>query len=131
MRVRTVTLAEVCSHCSGAPVDFLKIDVEGFEKQVIRSGDWEMFRPRVVVVEATAPQLSGDEMAPPIWIQSQPEWDGILTAEGYRCTLFDGLNRFYAQADDQQAVEYLSVPANVTDRYERFATATHIANLEA
>jgi len=33
-------------------IDFLKIDVEGWEAEVIASGDWIRHRPRVLVIEA-------------------------------------------------------------------------------
>jgi FkbM family methyltransferase len=32
-------------------IDFMSIDVEGLELQVLQSNDWERFQPRVVVVE--------------------------------------------------------------------------------
>jgi hypothetical protein len=33
-------------------IDFLKIDVEGWEAGVFVSGDWTRHRPRVLVIEA-------------------------------------------------------------------------------
>ncbi len=33
-------------------IDFMSIDVEGFDLLVLRSGDWSRFRPRVLLVEA-------------------------------------------------------------------------------
>ena len=120
--VDTLTLAEVFAEHAGGPVDFLKIDVEGFEAQVIRSGDWESYRPRVVVVEATVPMTT---------IPTHEAWEPMLLDAGYRCTLFDGLNRFYARADDDRALACLSVPANVTDDYVSYAHASRVAELEA
>lgn len=120
--VETLTLAEVFSEHARGPVDFLKIDVEGFEAEVIRSGDWQSHRPRVVVVEATAPMTT---------IPTHEAWEPVLLAAGYRCTLFDGLNRFYAQAEDVRALECVSVPANVMDDYVPFAHASRVAELEA
>ena len=32
-------------------IDFLTIDVEGFDEKVLRSNDWDKYRPKVVVVE--------------------------------------------------------------------------------
>jgi FkbM family methyltransferase len=32
-------------------IDFLSIDVEGFDAEVLRSNDWNMYRPKVVLVE--------------------------------------------------------------------------------
>ena len=80
------TLAELCeSHDLGA-IDFLKIDVEGAEGDVLFGGDWKRFRPKVIVAEAVTPLASE-----PAW----REWEPFLIAQGYRFVLFDTLNRFY------------------------------------
>jgi FkbM family methyltransferase len=81
-----MTLAELCAAHGVATIDFLKIDVEGAEAEVIAGGDWKRYRPKVVVVEAIKP-LSGE----PAW----EAWEGMLLAQGYRFVLFDTLNRFY------------------------------------
>lgn len=106
--VRMRTLADVLTEYPG-PVDFLKIDVEGAEEAVLRGADWTAHRPRVVVVEATKPG------SPTPVHQS---WDPLLVEAGYRCVLFDGLNRFYAQESDAEAREVLAAPANIFDDYE-------------
>lgn len=40
-----------------AAIDFMSIDVEGSELAVLRSNDWERFRPRVIVVEVLGKNL--------------------------------------------------------------------------
>lgn len=86
LRLPSISLAELCrSHIRG-PVDFLKIDVEGAEAEVLAGADWERFRPGVVLVESIAP-LSGE----PTW----HKWEEMLMAQNYRFALFDSLNRFY------------------------------------
>ncbi|SDK62181.1 methyltransferase, FkbM family [Lentzea albidocapillata subsp. violacea] len=109
VEVEVRTLADVLDEHPGV-VDFLKIDVEGEELAVIEGADWDRHRPRVVVVEATEPGSTKP---------AHQAWDPLMTAAGYRCALFDGLNRFYAQADDAEALELLAVPANVFDKYIR------------
>ena len=84
--VPVMTLAELCAGHHVNTIDFLKIDVEGAEADVIAGGDWSRYRPKVVVVEAIKP-LSGE----PAW----EAWEGMLLARGYRFALFDTLNRFY------------------------------------
>ncbi|HET9717331.1 MAG TPA: FkbM family methyltransferase [Pseudolabrys sp.] len=90
-KVPTMTLADLCIQQTLAVIDFLKVDVEGAEADVLRSGDWNRFRPRAVVVEAIAPG------------SNEPSWQGwepFLLAQGYRFMLFDTLNRFYV-AEEQ------------------------------
>jgi FkbM family methyltransferase len=84
--VPAMTLAELFDSHRIEAVDFLKIDVEGAEVDVIAGGDWRRHRPKVVVVEAIKP-LSNE----PAW----DDWEGMLLAQGYHFALFDTLNRFY------------------------------------
>lgn len=114
-QVRMTTLANIYSqHCKGT-IDFLKVDVEGLEKQVLESGDWTAFRPRVVVVEAIKPIIPGDDPIPftPTW----DEWEPILLENGYSFALFDGLNRFYYRNEEPALAPLLRVPANVRDGF--------------
>jgi FkbM family methyltransferase len=60
-------------------IDFLKVDVEGLEYEVLASNDWERFRPKVVIVENT----------------SIGEWIDVLKLNGYTEVFFDGLNRYF------------------------------------
>lgn len=87
--VDALTLATVCRRYIpiGKSIDFLKIDVEGWERQVLIGGDWERFRPRVLCIEATIP---GTET--PAW----DTWDDFVRNEcRYEFEGFDGLNRWY------------------------------------
>ena len=102
------TLAQVVGDHVRGPVDFLKVDVEGFEREVLAGADWKSFRPRVVVMEATVPK--SDEPA-------HQTWEPTLLEAGYRLALFDGLNRFYAHADEPALLQLLSIPANVFDDF--------------
>jgi len=86
LRMAVTALAELCESHGLGSIDFLKIDVEGGEGDVLSGGDWERFRPKVIVAEAVSP------MAPePSW----QDWEPFLLARGYRFALFDTLNRFY------------------------------------
>lgn len=113
IHVEQRTLADVLAEYEG-PVEFLKIDVEGAEAAVIQGADWVTHRPRVVVVEATEPGSP---------TPAHESWEPLLVAAGYRCALFDGLNRFYVEESDTEALRVLASPANVFDDYERLDTA--------
>ena len=123
--VNVMPLSEITSRYAPAQVDFLKIDVEGAERSVIESAEWQAFRPRVVVVEAVAPITNQ-----PAWFG----WEGLLLEVGYRLALFDGLNRFYYRAEEPELRDALSVPANVLDEYCQVhfvAMQQRLAGLEA
>ena len=106
--VEVRTLAEIVEQHAPPVVDFLKVDVEGYESEVLAGADWTTFRPRVVVVEATEPntkQLTHDA------------WELLLVQHGYVFTLFDGLNRFYVSDEARALAAELSIPANVLDDF--------------
>lgn len=109
IEVRVSTLAAVTAEHVPGPVDFLKVDVEGFEREVLAGADWSTFRPRVVVVEATEPNTA---------VPSHEGWEPILLEVGYTCAMFDGLNRFYARSEEPKLLEALAVPANVLDAFD-------------
>jgi len=110
VEVELTTLAALLDAHPG-PVDFLKIDVEGAERAVIEGADWTRHRPRVLVVEATEPGSPKP---------THEQWEPMLLDAGYRCALFDGLNRFYGQSDDADVLAALAAPANVFDDYEPY-----------
>jgi FkbM family methyltransferase len=108
VQVQVRPLESVLEEHARRPIDFMKIDVEGREGDVLRSFDLDRWRPRALVVEATYP----DTTRP-----TYDQWEALLTDAGYVRTLFDGLNCFYARATDHQGIEQLSAPANVFDQY--------------
>jgi FkbM family methyltransferase len=92
-------------------LDFISIDVEGAERDVLEGLDFGKVKPRVFILEATYPETST-----PNW----HEWENILEAEGYTCAYFDGLNRFYAQSADEDALDALKLPPNYFDNFIRY-----------
>jgi FkbM family methyltransferase len=84
--VPLTTLAELCRQHAPPSFDFLKVDVEGAEPDVLLNGDWQSYRPKVVVVEALAPYTLA-----PAW----EAWEPFLGKHGYRYVMFDSLNRYY------------------------------------
>ena len=113
--VPMTTLAEITARLGDVPVDFLKIDVEGAERDVLMGGEWRAFRPRVILLEAVKPKLPGCDPYgyEPTWF----EWEGLLFANGYEFGLFDGLNRYYYRREEPALRIPLSYPANITDGF--------------
>jgi FkbM family methyltransferase len=96
VRMPVTTLARLCEEHDLGPIDFLKVDVEGAEGDVLFGGDWKRFRPKVIVVEAVTPMTSE-----PSW----QDWEPFLLAQGYRFVLFDTLNRFYVAQEHPDIME--------------------------
>jgi FkbM family methyltransferase len=113
VRLPMVSLARLCEQHNVTSIDFLKVDVEGAEAEVLAGGDWRRYRPRVVVVEAVAPG-SGE----PAW----EGWESILLSNGYRFALFDTLNRFYVAEEAPEVAARLPAERapwhNVRHMYE-------------
>jgi FkbM family methyltransferase len=93
------TLRALCAQHAPTTIDFLKIDVEGAERDVLLGGDWQRFRPKVIVLEALAP------------VSLQPAWQGwesLLLRNGYRFAFFDSLNRYYVAEEHAALADKLA-----------------------
>lgn len=102
------SLADICAEFVSGEIDFLKVDAEGAEGEILSGADWQRFRPRLLVIEATRPWTS--EL-------SCGEWEPALLASGYLLCAFDGINRYYLRTEDRALAPQLSVPVNVLDSY--------------
>jgi FkbM family methyltransferase len=118
--IAIATLARVCEQYARRTIDFLKIDVESYEREVLEGADWSRYRPRVVVVEATQPETN---------IPSHDHWEPLLFAADYLFAFFDGLNRYYVRAEDRQLLPLLGVPVNVFDQYELYEHRREVQQL--
>ncbi len=107
--VEMKTLASVCEQHAPGTIHFLKIDVEGAEREVLLGADLRRHRPWIILVEATRP--------------SSPErvsdrFEDLLFAADYRECWFDGLNTWYLAAEQDAALRgCFQVPPNVFDNF--------------
>ena len=109
LQVNTVSLKAVCDeHVNGKVIDFMKIDVEGAEADVVESADWRAYRPRVLIIEATVPNSPVEAFA---------DWEPKVLAARYVFCYFDGLNRWYVRAEDLQLKPAFYAPPNPFDHY--------------
>jgi FkbM family methyltransferase len=92
LRRPVTTLSLLCAEHGPAQIDFLKIDVEGAETDVLRGADFVRFRPKVIVIEAYKPIT----MEP-----AHGEWEPLLATHGYKTAWDDELNRYYV-ADEAE-----------------------------
>ena len=118
--VEVTTLRDVCDQHAREDIDFLKIDVEDWELPVIQGADWATFRPKIILVEAVAPNpraflASESEKARPA--PSWSSWECLLLAHDFELCYFDGLNRFYVRREDLHLKSAFEVPPNVYDGF--------------
>ncbi|WP_292040129.1 FkbM family methyltransferase [Massilia sp. UBA6681] len=103
------TLASVCEeYVQGQQIHFLKIDVEGFEGEVLKGMDFARWRPWVLVIEATLPNSRETNHA---------SWEHMVTGQRYRFVWFDGLNRYYVAEEHSELARHFGIQPNVFDDY--------------
>ena len=91
-----------------AEVHFLKIDVEGMEKAVLKGNNWTKYRPWIILIESTLPLTQ---------FECHDEWESILLLSGYRFIYADGLNRFYLAQEHEELASKFQYPPNIFDGY--------------
>lgn len=78
--VEMTTLADIFARLTPQTIHFMKVDVEGYEYEVLEGNDWEKFKPWVICIEAN---------------HIDRDWRPILVDRGYEVAYFDGLNEYY------------------------------------
>jgi FkbM family methyltransferase len=89
------TLAKLAADHAPTTIDFLKIDVEGHEAEVLAGNDWKQFRPSVILVEAIEPITNED---------ASHRFEPLILGQSYSLAFNDNLNRWYVA---QEATEKL------------------------
>lgn len=112
--VTSIALSAIFSTCPGE-IHWLKVDVEGFEQQLLSSWGDSPARPWIVVVESTLPLTQ---------IESHNVWESIITGYGYSPVYFDGLNRYYVSHLHPELEAAFSTPPNVFDGFALNGTAS-------
>jgi FkbM family methyltransferase len=110
-----MTLDEVLSRESGEEVHWLKIDVEGGEKQVLKGWIHSALRPWVVLIESTLPLSK---------VESHKQWESLVLRKGYKFAYFDGLNRFYIADGHAELFKAFTSGPNVFDGVTLSGTAS-------
>ena len=104
------TLSSILQAQSIFDIHFLKVDVEGSEKDVLEGLDLSRFRPWILVIEATMPLTTTPD---------HQQWEYLITEQDYQFVYFDGLNRFYIANEHSDLYESFVLPPNYWDEYER------------
>ena len=108
--VQAISLDKLCKEYTIEEIHFLKIDVEGAEKDVLESFAFDTVRPWICVVEATKPTTP---------IDVSYEWEEILFHSDYLFAYFDGVNKYYVSSEHSELIEVLKIPPNIFDEFIR------------
>ena len=108
----TDTLKSICNKYVKRPIDFLKIDVEGYEYIVIQSGNWEKYRPKVVLLEVTTPSTNNRT-------ENAKLINTFLSEHGYKYVYFDGINDYYIAEEHIRLAVHFEFQPNCLDHYMR------------
>ena len=84
------TLTSLCAEANLNQIDFLKIDAEGAEADVLAGMDFTTLRPRVLCLEAEVPGTFPDA-----W----KTWEPTILDQRYELAFIDSLNRWYVAAE--------------------------------
>ena len=75
------TLESVFSeYCQDITINFLKIDVEGYENEVLMGNNWKKYRPQVLCIESN---------------HEVQDWHSLIKKIHYKKIFFDGLNEYF------------------------------------
>jgi FkbM family methyltransferase len=122
--VKVVTLKQLFEDYKVTSIQFLKVDVEGLEYEVLSGNDWKQYRPEVLCIEIT---------------HGNKDWSGLLKRHGYEFVFSDGINTYYTDSKTGRAekFDYVEdvvfkepiVHYGLLEDYERYEK--HIAWLES
>jgi FkbM family methyltransferase len=117
-QIEVTTLDDVFDRYCNCTVEFLKIDVEGFEGEVLKGLNLKRHRPRALVIESTQPATVPAAWERPEEIGTWASWEPEVLNSGYILAYFDGLNRFYLRQEDAGLSKRLIVPVGLYDNIE-------------
>lgn len=107
--VETLPLDEIITkYAKKQKIDFIKIDTEGTEGDVLHSLNLKKWQPEVLVIEATIPDTP---------VESHESWENYVLEASYSLAFFDGLDRYYASKKSLNDIKKLSIPPNIYDRF--------------
>ncbi|MDP8996057.1 MAG: FkbM family methyltransferase [Pseudomonadota bacterium] len=122
IKVAKMPLSALFENHATGEVHWLKIDVEGMEKEVLQSWQQHPARPWILILESTLPNKP---------IQNHETWESEVLARGYQFVYFDGLNRFYVHENCPELQSAFGPGPNVFDDYVLATTAAQAKTIAA
>jgi len=129
-QVETITGDDLFSKYIHDAVDFMKVDVEGGEYEVISSINLIRYRPKILLIEATIPNSKFPGWKNINSIFNFKKWEPILLKNGYIFAYFDGLNRFYVREEDRDYLDFFNVGLCCWDNFVNHQQIKRIIELE-
>lgn len=106
--VPVITLDKLFERTGVDTVHWMKLDVEGLEKNVLESWGHSPIRPWILVIESTRPTTQEE---------SHSEWETLVLAKDYGFAYFDGLNRYYVSKEKWELAKAFLVAPNIFDGF--------------
>lgn len=97
-KVPVTTLDEMVREQKIKTIHFIKIDVEGYEYEVIKGHDWQKVRPELICIEAN---------------HINKDWRPLLRKHDYEEVFFDGVNNYYLAKEALHRKKFFDYPAAV------------------
>lgn len=100
-KIPVTTLKHIFDDYKVKTIDFMKVDVEGYEYEVLAGNDWGKYKPELICVETN---------------HIIKDWRPILASNGYVKFYNDGLNDYYAPKNSERLRNF-SFPDKVLMTY--------------
>ncbi|MBE0603335.1 MAG: FkbM family methyltransferase [Deltaproteobacteria bacterium] len=107
IRVRKKTLDGILEESGVDAIDFISIDVEGHEMEVLKGFSLEKYRPRIVLIEDNSNQ-------------TDPTVQNHMKSKGYELFNRTGVNDWYAAESDGELVSPKQVEAFLEERAKAY-----------
>lgn len=101
LEVEVKRLDEILGEHKANHINFLKVDVEGYEYEVLKGNDWNRFRPEVICIESN---------------NKIKDWSSILESNGYGLVFNDGLNDYYVDLNSSKRNHFEYVRVVLTEK---------------
>lgn len=91
--VEVKTLTQVFQENNVENISFMKVDVEGYEFEVLEGNNWLEYRPEVLCIESN---------------HIMHDWHPLLKKHGYEKVFYDGLNEYFVAKESSKRAKNFS-----------------------
>ena len=118
-----MTLDEIFEFIGEVDIDWMKIDAENSEVEILNSWKSENVKPTIVVLEVLDPLHKS---------QINNEISELMKSKGYVEVYFDGLNKFFLSKNHGEMKIHFDLPPNIFDNFciSKFTTSGLARNEE-